>query len=62
MSVTVCVCAPTLSPRSSLARAAPLLLFSLMDGDRSRFLMRLRMVPPPSAAIAPCSFPASCTF
>lgn len=43
---------PTLSLRSSLCRAAPLLLLSLMDGERSRFLMRLRIVPPPSAVIA----------
>lgn len=42
----------TLPLGSSLCRAAPLRL-SLMDGERSRFLMRLRIVPLPSAAIAP---------
>lgn len=43
----------TLSPRPSLCRQVSLLLLSLMEGDRSRFLMRLRIVPLPSAFIAP---------
>lgn len=31
-----------------------------MDGERSRFLMRLRIVPLPSAVIASLACPASC--
>ena len=49
----MCVCTRTLSLMSSLCREAWPLLLSLIDGDRSRFLIRLRIVPLPSAAIAP---------
>lgn len=49
----------TLSLSSSFCRAVPLLRRSLMDGERSRFLMRLRIVPLPSAVIALLASPVS---